>query len=148
MSLQWLVDGQPIPGATGAAYTPTMADLGRTIAVRATASLPGYVSAKATSLPTSPVTKQVQNTRRPSLMGTAKVGERLKVKPGRWWPIGAVTFRYRWYADGDRIRGARDDRLRLTSALKGSKIFCRVTGSAPGLDPLKLRTPASLKVKR
>jgi hypothetical protein len=81
------------------------------------------------------VTKHVQNTRRPSVLGTAKVGQRLKVKPGRWWPIGAVTFRYRWYADGDRIRGARDDRLRLTSELKGSKIFCRVTGSAALDDP-------------
>jgi hypothetical protein len=76
------------------------------------------------------------------------VGSRLRVEPGNWRPINAVTFRYRWYADGHRIRGAREDRLRLTSALKGTKIFCRVTGSAPGLDPLKLRTHASARVKR
>ena len=148
MTVQWLVDGQPIPGATGAAYTPTLADLGRTLAVRATASLPGYASATVTTLPTSPVSKQVQNTLRPWLKGTAKVGERLKVKPGGWRPLGAVTFRYRWYADGHRIRGARDDRLRLTSAMKGTKIVCRVTGSAPGLVQLPAKTRPSKSVKR
>ena len=99
-------------------------------------------------MPTNAVSKQVQNTLRPRLKGTAKVGERLRVKPGVWRPLGAVNFRYRWYADGHRIRGARDDRLRLTSAMKGTKIVCRVTGSAPGLDPVKVKTRASAKVKK
>jgi hypothetical protein len=145
---QWLLDGQPIPGATSDVYTPTLADVGRTLAVTATASQTGYVSATATSPPTNPVSKQVQNVKRPLLKGTPNVGSRLKVKPGDWRPTYAVTFRYRWYADGHRIRGARDDQLRLTSALKGTRVFCRVTGSAPGLDPLNLRTHASAKVKR
>ena len=148
VTVQWLVGGQPIPGATGTTYTPTLADLGKSLAVTATASLSGYVSATATSLRTNPVSKQVQNSQRPRLKGTANVGERLKVKPGIWKPPDAVTFRYRWYADGDRIRGARDDRLRLTAELKGSKIVCLVIGSAPGLDPLKVRTRASENVKR
>jgi len=145
---QWLADGQPIPGATGTTYAPTLSDLGKAIAVTATASLSGYVSATATSLPTHPVSKLVQNSERPWLKGPAKVGERLRVKPGLWQPVDAVTFRYRWYADGRRIRGARDDRLRLTLALKGSKIYCLVSGSARGLDPVRVRTRASAKVER
>jgi hypothetical protein len=145
---QWLLDGQPIPGATSDVYTPTLADVGRTLAVTATASQMGYVSATATSLPTNPVSKQVQNVKRPLLKGTPQVGSRLTVKPGSWRPIDAVTFRYRWYADGHRIRGARDDQLRLTSALKGTRVFCRVTGSAPGLHPLIRRTHASASIKR
>jgi Carboxypeptidase regulatory-like domain len=147
VALQWLVNGQPIPGATGTSYTPTLATLGRTIAVRATASLPGYASATVTTPPTNAVSKQVQNYLRPRLKGTAEVGERLRAKPGLWRPLGAVTFRYRWYADGHHIRGARDVRLRLTSAMKGTKIVCSVTGSAPGLDPVKVKTRASAKVK-
>ena len=145
---QWLVDGQPIPGATSDVYTPTLADLGRTLAVTATASQTGYVSATATSLPTNPVSKQVQNVKRPQLKGTTKVGRRLKVDTGSWRPLNVVTFRYRWYADGQRIRGARGDQLRLTPALKGTKIFCRVTGSAPGLDVLKVRTRSSARITR
>jgi hypothetical protein len=145
---QWLVDGQPIPGATSDKYTPTLADVGKRLAVTATASQTGYLSATATSLPTNPVSKQVQNVKRPLLEGTARMGRRLKVDTGSWRPLKAVTFRYRWYADGHRIRGARSDRLQLTSALKGTKIFCRVTGSAPGLDLLKVRTRSSAKITR
>ena len=129
--MQWLVDGQPIPGASGEKYVPTLADLGKALGVRASASLPGYLPLTVTTLPTNPVSKQVQNSLRPRLKGTATVGGRLRVKPGRWRPPDAVTYRYRWYAGGDRIRGALDDRLLLTKALKGSKIVCRVTGSAP-----------------
>jgi hypothetical protein len=143
---QWLLDGQPIPGATSDKYTPTLADLGKRLAVTATASQTGYLSATATSMPTNPVSKQVQNVKRPLLMGTTKVGRKLKVDPGGWRPLFAVTFRYRWYADGHRIRGARSDRLQLTAAMKGTKIFCRVTGSAPGLDLLKVRTRPSARV--
>jgi hypothetical protein len=148
VTVQWLVDSQPIPGATATTYTPTLADLGRTLSVRATATLAGYSPSTVTTLSTNPVSKQVQNRVRPRLKGTAKVGARLRVKPGLWRPIDAVTFRYRWYAGGDPIPGARDDRLRLTSTLKGMKIVCRVTGSAPGLDPLRVRTRASAKVTR
>jgi hypothetical protein len=148
VSAQWLAGGQPIPGAFYGEYKPTLADLGKTLTVRVTASLPGYVSATATTLPTLPVSKQVQNNLRPWLKGTANVGERLKVKPGVWRPLFVVKFKYRWYTDGHRIRSARDDRLQLTPALEGTKIVCRVTGSAPGLDPLQVRTPASAKVKK
>jgi hypothetical protein len=90
----------------------------------------------------------VQNSQRPRLKGTARVGERLRVRPGVWQPIGAVTFRYRWYADGRRVRGARDDRLPLVLALTGTRIVCLVTGSAPGLDPVRVRTRASARVER
>lgn len=145
---QWLAGGQPIPGAFYGEYKPTLADLGKTLAVTVTASLPGYVSATATTLPTLPVSKQVQNNVRPWLKGAPRVGERLKVKAGAWRPLNAVTFRYRWYADGHRIRGARSDHLRLAPVLKGSKVFCRVTGSAPGLDVLKMRTRSSPRITR
>jgi len=148
VSGQWLAGGQPIPGAFHGEYKPTVADLGKTLTVNVTASLPGYVSTTVTTLPTLPVSKQVQNNLRPWLKGKAQVGERLKVKTGVWRPLFVVTFKYRWYADGQRIRGARSDRLQLTSALKGTKIFCRVTGSAPGLDLLKVRTRSSAKVTR
>ena len=148
VAVQWLVNGRPIPGATGTTYVPTIADIGQPIAVTTTASLLGYVSATATSLPTDPVSKVVQNSQRPRLKGTARVGERLRVKPGLWQPIGAVTFRYRWYADGRRVRGARGERLPLVSTLTGTRIVCVVTGSAPGLDPVRVPTRASAKVER
>jgi len=48
--IQWLRDGQPIPGATGAAYTPAAADAGRSLTCRVTATNAG-ASASATSAP-------------------------------------------------------------------------------------------------
>ena len=46
---QWLRDGAPIAGATGATYQPTAADAGRTIQVRVTESPAWYAPATATS---------------------------------------------------------------------------------------------------
>lgn len=46
--IQWLSDGQPIPGATGATYTVTVDDAERRITARVTVSGAGYQSATAT----------------------------------------------------------------------------------------------------
>lgn len=41
---QWLVGGTPIPGATGATYTPSAADAGRRLSVKVSYSRPGYTT--------------------------------------------------------------------------------------------------------
>lgn len=55
LARQWMRDGVPIPGATGATYAPTVADVGAEISVRVTGSKTGYLTQSRTSLPTAPV---------------------------------------------------------------------------------------------
>ena len=146
--MQWLVDGQPIPGASGEKYVPTLADLGKALAVRASASLPGYLPLTVTTLPTNPVSKQVQNSLRPRLKGTATVGGRLRVKPGRWRPprCGHVPVplvrRRRPHPRRPGRPAATDQGAQgVQNRLPGDRVRA-------GLDPLTVRTRGSVKVKQ
>src|SRR5207253_2715527 len=52
---QWLRDGVPVMGATGATYTVAQADRNTRLSVRVTASKPGYTGVTTTSDPTARV---------------------------------------------------------------------------------------------
>lgn len=67
---------------------------------------------------------------RPRIKGKAVVGHVLKARHGRW--TSGTTFRYRWFADGKRIKHRTGKKLTLTKAQKGHRITVRVTGSKPG----------------
>ncbi|MWB98589.1 hypothetical protein [Agromyces seonyuensis] len=45
LEIQWLRAGAPIPGATGATYTPTALDVGKALKATVTSSYPGYAAA-------------------------------------------------------------------------------------------------------
>lgn len=49
VTYQWKRNGTVIPGVTGATYTPTSTDVGKTITVTATATRPGYITVTKTS---------------------------------------------------------------------------------------------------
>lgn len=93
---EWLRDGVPIPGETGETYTVTMDDLGRSIAVRATAHTAGYPDFSGTSsavtvpLVASTVDLTLSATRvskKTPVVATARVGAAADV------PVtGTVTF--------------------------------------------------------
>ena len=105
-SVQWEAFGTPIPGATDRELTLT-ADLEDTfLSVRVTGAKAGEksvdvvknVGSVGAGLP--PVTFA-----RPTVTGTAKVGQTLTAAPGDWGPTG-VTLAYQWLADGTAIAGA------------------------------------------
>ena len=102
---QWLVDGAPVAGATGASYTPAAADLRKQVAVQVTVARPGYKATSATSAATTGVAPATfHNTSAPSIAGTPRVGVPLSALPGDWSP--APTFAYQWSAAGTPIAGA------------------------------------------
>jgi immune inhibitor A len=51
VTYQWLVAGQPVPGATGATYQVRPSDAGKPITVRATGTLAGYDAGTSVSAP-------------------------------------------------------------------------------------------------
>ena len=128
---QWLVDGQPVAGATGSSFTPAAADLRKQVAVQVTASRVGYSTATATSAATAGVVPATfQNTGDPSIQGTPRVGMPLRALPGGWSP--EPTLGYQWSAGGTPIAGATASTFTPTAAQAGKTLTVRVTASRPG----------------
>lgn len=75
--------------------------------------------------------------RKPRLVGRAKVGGVLKVRPGRWNPSDARA-RIRWSIDGRTLRKARGRTLRIRPAWRGRKVSATVTISAPGFASVSM----------
>jgi len=128
---QWLRNGTPITGATGASRTLTSYDHRAVLSVRVAASYLGQ-SASQTSAGTAPVAAGAFSNRvRPYTSGTYRKGYTLKANPGTWSPT-ASTVKYRWLRNGAPIWGAISSRYKLTSADRGRYISVRVTVSRSG----------------
>ncbi len=74
---------------------------------------------------------RLQNTVKPTVTGTAKVGSTLTASRGTWNPTGA-TLAYQWRADGAAIVGATGTTLKPALAQVGKRITVQVTASYPG----------------
>lgn len=57
LSVQWLVNGSPVAGATGSSYQVRKGDVGKRVSVRVTAVADGRLPGTADSAPTAPVRK-------------------------------------------------------------------------------------------
>jgi hypothetical protein len=143
---QWLVDGQPVAGATSSAYAATPADLGRSLSVRVTGSKERRTSAATTSSATPVVAGALTATVKPKVSGKAKKKATLKVSAGRWSPV-AAQVKLQWYAGTKAIRKATTAKLKLVGKtlkkVRKKTISVRVTVSAPGyttvVTTLKIR---------
>ena len=112
---QWLRAGSPIAGATGATYTPTVADLGKRLSVRVTVGKVGYRTTTTTSSQTGPVarartTTTVALSRSATAFGT-KVRATVTVRSVAGIPNGKVTLRV-----GSKVVGARIPSVKGTRA--------------------------------
>ncbi|WP_310529459.1 carboxypeptidase regulatory-like domain-containing protein, partial [Nocardioides sp.] len=128
---QWLANGGPIAGATGSSYTVVAGDIGKTLAVRVTATRDGFASSTATSAATSAVAPQpvVTNTAVPTVSDTTpEVGQVLTAGDGTWSPAD-VTLAYEWRSDGTPIAGATSKTFQVPAGQLGKKLSVRVTAS-------------------
>lgn len=80
-SVQWLVGGTPVPGATGTSYVVRNADVGKRVSVRVTATADGREPGSATSTATAPVQRAATT--------TTVSANRSAVRAGR--PVGLVV---------------------------------------------------------
>jgi surface antigen len=128
---QWLADGVPVSGATRKAFTPRASVLGERIQVRVTAEKPGVKTRTALSAQTGPVRPGVFTAvNRPTIAGTAQVDRTLTATHGDWSPQG--KYAYRWFAGGDRVRGADGPSFTPGPAQLGRPIMVSVRVSRPG----------------
>lgn len=162
VTFRWVVGADTSPGddPTGATYTPTAQDVGKTIRVQATGTYrAGWRPATAWSAPTSPVAAvpvptttpggllQLVNERLPRIKGQLVVGRTVRVTTGDWTPYPR-NLTFAWYAGGKLVKGAMHRRLRLTARQVGKRMVVRVTATAPGYEPLVVRTRRSDRVRR
>lgn len=143
---QWLRDGVPLRGATAAAYTLGVADLGHRITLRVTARAPGLTSGTADSAATARVGPGLIVGRRPLVSGKPKVRKVLRAVVGAWRPAG-VTLGYRWLRSGKVIRRATRASYRLTKQDRGKRVSVRVTGRKAGYSTVALTSARTRKVR-
>ena len=137
-SYQWLADDAEIAGATGATYTPTDSDVGKTITVQVSFTDDAGNEEELTSAPTDAVEPETQEaqaantpaTGLPAITGTAQVGEKLTAdlsgiadEDG----LDSVTFSYQWQADGADIAGATGSTYTLADADEGKAVSVTVS---------------------
>jgi surface antigen len=146
VTFQWLVDGQPVPQATGKTFTPNAQDVGRVVTVEALASRPGYLTAVVPSTGTAAVLPGLMHNRTaPLLSGHAVVGRTLTTTTGKW-SVRPDAFQYQWYAGGTRIQGATDATYHPTAAEAGDRIHVIVTALRDGYTSIRSSSQASERV--
>ncbi len=132
ISYQWLVDGEPVPGATGRSFTPRPEDLGRRVTVSVTASRPGYLTATLPSEATAPtIPGVIENHEAPVVSGRAVVGHTLHTTDGAW-SITPDELTYQWYAGRHPIAGATAPTYSVASSTAGHRIRVVVTAVSAG----------------
>lgn len=132
-SYQWLVDGQPVKGATGARFTPRAGDYGKSVGVAVTLHRAGYAIRKQTVTAASKVGHGALKATRPASIsglerGRPVVGRRLTAA-ATWSATGAKTTR-QWYRDGSPIKGATGAAYTPRSADVGHRLSVKLTGHA------------------
>ncbi|WP_291050013.1 cell wall-binding repeat-containing protein [Herbiconiux sp.] len=70
-------------------------------------------------------------TPKPTVSGTARMGQTLTATPGSWKPA-PVTLAYQWLRDGSPIDTATASSYRLTAEDRGHRVAVSVTGSKAG----------------
>ncbi|MEW1588807.1 IPT/TIG domain-containing protein [Micromonospora vinacea] len=129
---QWAADGTAISGATGATYLVPASRLGKRLSVTVTATKPGYSSAQATSTATAPVATGAapQATVKPTITGTARVGQTVQATTGTWEPA-ADSYRYEWRVNGVRT-GITTSTLKLTAGMSDKVVTVIVSAVKAG----------------
>ncbi|WP_235537364.1 hypothetical protein, partial [Nocardioides sp. Soil805] len=111
--------------------------------------LPGGSEPHWSSAPLSaPETPALENTVLPTIKGTGVVGRTLKASPGRW-SVAGLSYTYRWFRDGKKIRGRAGSKRTHTvvRSERGKRLTVRVTARGKGHDS-RSATSAPVRIKR
>ena len=132
ISYQWVVDGEPVPGATAQTFTPHPQDVGKPVTVEVTATRAGYLAASVSSgASAATLPGIIRNHEAPALSGRAVVGHTLRTTNGAW-SITPDRYRYQWYAGHTPIDGATDSTYVVGAATAGQRVHVVVTAVSAG----------------
>ncbi|MFV0513768.1 MAG: beta strand repeat-containing protein [Jhaorihella sp.] len=127
-AFQWLHDGTPIEGETGATYRPGQEDVGRIIQLRATYTDGFGTEETVLSAETTPVANvNDAPTGTVSISGTAEVGQTLTADTSAISDAdGLGVFSYGWLRNGAAIAGATEASYTPVSADAGARLSVSV----------------------
>ncbi len=129
---QWLQNGAAIAGATGPSLTPKLAQRGKRITVRVTASSLGFATTSVVSAATAAVQAGViENAATPTITGEPRVDSVLTATSGTWSPAPDLLT-YQWKAAGVPIQGATQPTLTVDPSLVGKPLAVTVTAARTG----------------
>jgi len=140
---RWRVAGTSV--STKTTYTPKAADRGKTITLTVAAKRTGYATVVQATAPATIGWGAFSKMPKPTVSGTAHVGQKLTAKAGTWAPSATLT--YQWLRGGDTIKGATKSTYTLASADWTKKISVRVYAKKPGYATQK-QTSSSDSVKK
>lgn len=144
---RWFADGVEIPGATGASFTPTVAEFGKKLTLRVVAAEAGYINGRAFSVASAPVQPGTQVvTNDPTVEGNPQVDETLTVDPGAYAPNPEVTS-IQWLADGTPIAGATATTFVPRVAQANARLTVKVTAAKTGYKPIVRTTAPTEPIK-
>lgn len=124
-AVQWRVDGEIIPGATGSRLRLDPSLVGRKVTALTIARGDGFLKAGSYSPPAGPVLAgSIEITRPYAVSGRSRVGETLAIQPGEFTPPDSA-FYYTWLRDGAPF-GAHAPTYQLTAADVGHEISAQV----------------------
>jgi hypothetical protein len=146
VSYQWLRAGVKITGATAKAYKPVAADVGKVVAVKVTATKPGFITTTLVSMATPKVAAGALTLGTPVVTGSAVVGKTLAVTVTAG--PAAVALSYSWTRDGVAIAGASKSAYTLTSADGGKKVAVAVTATKAGCTTVTKTSAATAPVAK
>ena len=112
--------------ASGFEVSHAFAHVGRYTVMFSLADARGDVS---TATSVVRVLSRPQNARRPSILGSPRVGATLTCSHGTWAGSPPITFAYRWRRNGTPIPGASSRRYGVVARDTGSRISCAVTAT-------------------
>jgi hypothetical protein len=127
-TFQWWRNGVAIPTMAHQTYRPVLADAGNRLSVTVTGHLAGYRDAVVRSTQVTVARPPLRNLVRPSITGTALVGQVLVSHVGSWTPT-PTSYGYQWLRDGRAIPGATRYAYRLVIADRGHAVAVRVTAN-------------------
>ncbi len=134
---EWLVGGVVV--SRDARYTIRPRDLGKSLAVRVSASAPGYTTVTVSSGNVRVRKGTLEVKRKAKITGRAVAGQTLRVRAPKW-STTKVTVRYQWLR-GSKVVG-EGTKYRVRSADAGKRLKVRVVANSKGYQELRTTTAA------
>lgn len=145
MTYQWQRDGQAIGNATGQTYVLTVEDFNKVLTLKVIGRRPGYTEGVSVSNGiTATAGGSIVPTAQPSITGTPKVGEVLRVSTGTW-SVNGAAFTYQWSRAGVPIPGATGEAYQLKPEDAGKSVSATVLAKRFGYsDGAATAAPVSI----